>query len=102
MTPNAAYQRINKLIWLGRLPKAEVVFVDPDMIPSHLGFTNHDDGIFIKPVITLARRKRWGLTLVHEILHVAEPNLDHGPVFDFLVRRYWRMVKKNLKGFQKI
>ena len=61
------------------------------------------DGInlFLKPVIILNSGDRyWGKTLVHEALHVAEPTLPHGKLFDAIVLRYWRLAKKEIKGFR--
>lgn len=100
MTPAAAYRRLNKLLWLGRLPNATVIFADNDTIPNIHGITMHDGvDLFLKPVIVLNSRSSWKPTLIHEMLHVAEPKLPHGPVFELLVRRYWRIAQKNIKQF---
>lgn len=103
MTPQTAYNRLNRLIWHNQLPEAKVVSVDNSFIPNCWGVTLHDEGpLFPKPVILINRlRKNWGETLVHEALHVAEPSLRHGKIFEGLVAIYWRRAKKELKGWGK-
>ena len=101
MRPAAAYKRLNKLLWLGRLPAPTIIFVDNATIPRMHGVTLHDGDMFVKPVIVLNRSTPWGPTLVHEMLHVAEPTLKHGILFDKIVRRYWFTAKKRIKGIQK-
>jgi len=103
MTPQTAYNRLNRLIWHGRLPEAKVIFVDDSFIPNCWGVTLHDEGnLFPKPVIIInLLRKNWGETLVHEALHVAEPTLRHGTVFNALVAIYWRRAKKDMHGWGK-
>jgi hypothetical protein len=100
MTPKAAYRRLNKLLWLGRLPDATIVLVENETIPRLHGITLHD-AMFAKPVVVLNKRTPWGLTLVHEMLHIAEPELPHGKIFETIVRRYWRIARKNIGAFQK-
>ena len=102
MRPAAAYQRFNKLLWNNRLPKAIVTLVDDAVIPRCFGLTLFDDD-FAQPVIYLAAgNKRWPKTLLHEMLHVAEPSLPHGKVFNTLVESYWRFAKKQIKGLGTI
>ena len=93
MTPLQEYRRLNKLIWLGRLPDATVILVDNATIPLVSGVTCHNGSLFVKPVIMLNSKSPWFATLVHEMLHVAEPKLDHGPIFEKLVRKYIRLAK---------
>lgn len=100
MTPIAVYRRLNKLIWMNRLPKATITIVEADVIPNCYGITLFDDD-FARPVIFLnAASKRWGKTLVHEMVHVSEPTLNHGTIFDALVECYWQRAKKALGGLQ--
>jgi hypothetical protein len=102
VTPRAAYHRLNTLLWLGRLPDATIIFVDNATLPNARGITLHDGiDLFMKPVIVLNRTTLWGPTLVHEMLHIAEPQLSHGKIFETLVRRYWRIAKTEIKGLHK-
>lgn len=103
MTPAKAYARLNRIIWLGRLPKAVINFVDDDVIPSCYGITLFDRD-FARPVIFLNRStKKWMKTLIHEMLHVAEPNLPHGKIFDTLVNSYARFAKTNTtRGYRTL
>ena len=88
MNPTVAYHKLNALLWLNRLPKATVVFVDNETLPNFNGITLHDGQcMFMRPVIVLNHTPRWGRILVHEMLHVAEPKLPHGKVFDFLAKQ---------------
>jgi hypothetical protein len=81
-----------------RLPPAIILVVDDAVIPRCLGITLFD-GDFDLPVIFLnASHKHWGRTLVHEMIHVAEPELLHGKVFESLVDRYWKIARKKIKG----
>lgn len=99
MGPKATYRRFNKLIWNGRLPKAVVTFVEDDVMPRCFGLTLFDDD-FARPIIYLAAgNKRWPKTLLHEMIHVAEPSLPHGKIFETLVESYWRYTKKSKKGY---
>lgn len=100
VTPAAAYRRLNKLLWMNRLPKATITVVDDATIPRCYGLTIHDE-ICVHPVILLnSTYKRWGLTLVHEMLHVSEPELRHGKLFDALVNRYWKIARIEIKGLK--
>lgn len=100
MTPTAAYKLLNKTLWLNRLPRARVILVDDGTIPKCYGLTIHDD-ICVKPIILInAEFPNWGRTLVHECLHVAEPSLSHGPLFEALVNRYWRLLKIKFKDLR--
>jgi hypothetical protein len=102
MTPTAAYARLNKLIWMGRLPKAVISFVDDSVIPSCYGVTLFDRD-FARPVIFLNRStKKWMKTLIHEMIHVAEPSLPHGKTFDALVNSYVRFSKNIKKGYRTL
>jgi hypothetical protein len=98
MTPSKMYGALNKFIWRGRLPKASVMFIANATLPDCHGLTL-DQHLFARPVIMLnADSPEWPKTLVHEMLHVAEPRLRHGQLFDVLIEGYWRMAKKHLKG----
>lgn len=102
MTPSDAYRRLNKIIWYGRLPKAKVLRVPDATIPRCHGLTlMHDAEILIHPVILLnITTRQWGRTLIHEMLHVAEPQLLHGELFETIVNRYWRLARLNLKDIK--
>ena len=100
MTPSTAYHRLNALLWLGRLPNVTIVLVDNATIPHMHGITLHDAFMFVKPIIILNRKTPWGPTLVHEMVHIAEPQLTHGRVFNAMVRHYWWLAKKEIKGLQ--
>jgi hypothetical protein len=85
---------------MGRLPDAKVEFISADILPNCYGITLHDKD-FALPVIFLnGSDKRWGKTLIHECLHVAEPELPHGWLFDSLVRLYHRRAIKYIRGFK--
>ena len=100
LTPTAVYKRLNKIIWYGRLPEAIFKFVPDATIPECYGITIHDE-LVVHPVILLNEtQKNWGNTLVHEAVHVAEPQLRHGVIFDALVETYWRIAKKKIKGLR--
>lgn len=102
MTPSTAYRNLNRLIWLNRLPKATITLVGAETLPHCYGLTVHDD-VCVRPVILLnTHYKKWGKTLVHEMLHVAEPSLRHGKVFSILVEFYWRIAKTNLKALETL
>lgn len=101
MSPASEYRRLNKLIWFGRLPDATLVLVDNATIPYVHGVTCHNTTLFVKPVIVLNRTSPWRRTLIHEMLHVAEPELPHGAIFDSIVRRYTRLAQKAHKKIQK-
>ena len=102
LTPQTAYKRLNRLLWRGQLPYAKILLVPNPTMPYAHGVTMNDGvALFLRPVIVLNSGDRyWGKTLVHECLHVAEPTLAHGAVFDALVRRYYRLAKKEIKGFK--
>lgn len=102
MGPAAAYRCFNKLLWNNRLPKAVISFVEPDVMPKCYGLTLFDTD-FARPVIYLAAdNKRWPKTLIHEMLHVAEPSLPHGKLFTALVEAYWRYSKNTKKGYRTL
>jgi hypothetical protein len=85
---------------MGRLPLATVLFAEKSTIPNCYGITLFDRD-FVRPVIFLnSETTRWGKTLVHECLHVAEPALPHGVIFDMLVESYWRRARKELRGLK--
>jgi hypothetical protein len=98
-----AYKRVNTLIWHDRLPEPGVLkFVDNETLPTDYGMTVHAVP-FAKPIIVLNKRdKGYDKTLIHEMLHVAEPELNHGALFEILVRRYLRLARKNIRGLKKI
>jgi hypothetical protein len=59
----------------------------------------HDGYLIAQPVILLnAGSSHWGKTLVHEMIHVSEPELKHGKLFDALVNRYWKIARIEIKG----
>lgn len=96
MGPAALYRRFNKLLWNGRLPKAVVAFVEDDVMPACYGLTLFDRD-FARPVIYLAAgNKRWQKTLMHECVHVADPSLPHGKLFNALVETYWRLARREM------
>jgi len=100
MTPKAAYKRFNKIIWNNRLPKAIVTLVDDAVMPRCFGLTLFDDD-FAQPVIYLAAgNKLWLKTLLHEMIHIAEPTLPHGVIFEMLVESYWRRARKEMRGLK--
>lgn len=100
LSPAAVYSRLNKLLWLGRLPKAMVSFADDETIPTCYGITLFDRD-FARPVIFINKtHTKWGRTMVHEMVHCAEPSLNHGVVFDALVETYWRLARKQIKGLK--
>ena len=100
MGPKATYNRFNKLVWNGRLPKAVVTFVEDDVMPRCFGLTLFDED-FSRPVIYLAaNNKHWQKTLIHEMCHVSEPSLPHGKIFDALVETYWRMARREIRGLK--
>src|ERR1035437_1621960 len=99
VTPAQAYAQLNRLLWSNRLPKARIV-IGNDLTRKCMGLTIQDD-VLVQPVIFLnSAYKRWGSTLVHEIVHVAEPSLGHGKLFDALVNHYWRAAKKVIAGIK--
>ncbi len=100
MRPDVVYRRLNKLLWMNRLPPATITFVDNETIPTCYGITLFDRD-FARPVIVLnSSHKRWAKTLIHEIVHVSEPTLNHGVIFDALVEIYWRRAKKAIRGLK--
>lgn len=102
MTPATAYKRLNKLLWKGRLPNAMVEFIDDDVMPRNFGITMWDED-FVLPVIFInAGRKRWLKVLIHECLHVSEPTLPHGKLFDALVKSYYRQATNTKKAYRTL
>ena len=106
LTPSRMYRILNRRIWLNRLPAAKIVFVKNSHIPRLAAITLHDgEGLFAKPVICVnlkqKKNKHWALALIHEMVHVAEPELQHGRIFNALVRQYWFMTQKHLNLFPK-
>jgi hypothetical protein len=102
MTPAAAYRRLNAILWLNRLPKTKIVLVEDATLPRCYGLTIHDD-VCVRPVILLnAKYKNWGKTLVHEMVHIAEPQLRHGPLFTALVEGHWQLARLKLKGLRTL
>lgn len=71
-------------------------------MPDDCGVTLFDAD-FVRPLIILnSSDKKWAKTLVHEMLHVAEPELNHGKVFEALVSLYWRLATTNIRGLRNL
>jgi hypothetical protein len=105
LSPAIAYRRLNKLLWRNRLPKAKIVHVDDTVMPNNHGFTVDDDGDadFRPPLLFLnTSNKRRGKTLLHEMLHIAEPQLPHCKAFYAIVESYWKFANKHIKGLDKL
>jgi len=100
MTPATAYRCLNKLLWRNRLPNAFVSFIDTEAMPSNYGITMWDEDFALPVIFINSGTKRWLRVLIHECLHVAEPTLSHGRIFDALVEAYWRKAKKELRGLK--
>jgi hypothetical protein len=100
MTPDAAFRRLNRLLWLNRLPKPVITLVDDSAMPSCFGLTINNDRDFTAPLVFLNTCQNWGKTLVHECLHIAEPELAHGKLFEALVECYWRKARKEIRGLK--
>ncbi len=100
MKPETAYRRLNVLLWMGRLPKATIKFVDDKTLPYCYGVTLFDADFALPVILLNSRHSRWGKTLIHECLHVAEPLLPHGKVFEAIVNSYWRKAKKSIRGLK--
>jgi len=101
MTLQQTYRRLNKLLWRNRLPKAKIILVDNSVMPANHGFTADDEiePDFRVPLIFLnSEDVHRGKTLVHEMLHIAEPNLPHCKAFYAIVESYWRFARKQIKG----
>ena len=102
LSPATAYRRLNRLLWEGRLPAAHVTFIDDAVMPANFGITLWDED-FVLPIIFInASRKRWLKVLIHECLHVAEPSLPHGKIFDSIVNSYTRRAKNEKKGYRTL
>lgn len=103
MTPQHLYGRLNKLLWFGRLPDATVILVDNETMPKLWGIVMNRDENFALPIVVLNyfRPGGWEKTLIHECLHIAEPELRHGKIFDSIVEAYHRRAKKEIKGYGK-
>ena len=102
MNPRQVYSKLNKYLWMNRLPPATITFIANDTIPTLHGITLHEEGLFEKPVILLNQNGPWACTLVHEMLHIAEPNLSHGKIFSHLTRIYWNAAKKKYPLLPKL
>lgn len=103
LTPSQAYVRLNRLLWINHLPKAIIVRSDTALTSECMGLTLADDDALAIPHIWLnAKYKRWGKTLIHEMLHIAEPELPHGKTFNTLVEYYWRFAKQHIKGLDAV
>ena len=101
-TPAAEYRRLNRLLWKGRLPRATVYWIDEETMPRNYGITMWDSD-FVLPVIVLnSSEKRWLRVLIHEIIHIAEPNLPHGKLFESLIKFYVRAAKNTKKGYRTL
>jgi len=98
MSPQQAYGRLNTLLWRGRLPNATVWFISDATMPTNYGITMWDED-FVLPIIFInSSRKRWLKVLIHECLHISEPTLEHGEIFEKVVNRYWRIARKEIRG----
>jgi hypothetical protein len=101
MTPSMAYRRLNRLLWRGRLPKAKIILVDDSVLPECHGLTVDDEGEpdFRVPLLFLnTTSDHRGKTLLHEMLHIAEPELPHCKSFYAIVDSYWKFARKRIKG----
>lgn len=93
MSPQQAYDYLNQHLWAGRLPEAKVDLVENELMPKCWGLTIAVPGL-ARPVILLnINNRKWEVTLVHEMLHIAEPMLPEGKLFESLVRFYWEKAK---------
>lgn len=103
MTPQHLYGRLNKLLWFGRLPDATVILVDNETMPKLWGIVMNRDENFALPIVVLNyfRPGGWGITLVHEMLHIAEPELRHGTAFNSIVNAYWARAQREIKNLKK-
>jgi hypothetical protein len=102
MRPETAYKQLNKIIWKNNLPSAVVIVIDDPWIPRCNGVTLFDNDFMLPVIFINAGHKRWGKTMVHEMLHVAEPLLEHGAVFETMVNRYWKIAQKKIKGLRNL
>jgi hypothetical protein len=100
MKPQTLYHRLNKLLWHGRLPQARIIMVDDSTLPTCHGLTLDDDDFALPCIFLNSDSNHQAKTLLHECLHVAEPTLAHGVLFDMLVERYWRWARKEIKGLK--
>jgi hypothetical protein len=101
-TPASEYKRLNKLLWFGRLPKATVKFIDDEAMPNCYGITLLDRDFALPVIFINSATKNWLPVLIHECLHVAEPLLPHGKLFDSLVKFYVRQAKNTKKGYRSL
>lgn len=105
MTPSVAYRKLNRLLWRNRLPKAKIIHVDDTVMPRNCGLTADEEGDadFRVPLVFLnVNNPHRGKTLLHEMLHIAEPQLPHCKSFYAIVDSYWKFARKNIKGLGKI
>src|ERR1700676_4928892 len=96
-SPAVEYRRLNRLMWEGRLPRASVYWIDDETMPTNFGLTMWDEDFSLPVIFLNASNKRWLKVLVHECIHIAEPSLSHGRLFDALVETYWRRAKNELR-----
>lgn len=98
--PPELYRRLNHLLWLNRLPSATILLIEDNVIPKCRAVSIQDD-LFVKPVIFLnTKYKHWAKSLVHEMVHIAEPRLEHGLQFDSLVNFHWRIACSKIRGLR--
>lgn len=78
-------------------------------MPTDHGLTVDDDGDpdFRVPLLFLNTVRQsgkgcTGKTLVHEMLHIAEPQLPHCKSFHSIVDAYWRIARKKIKGLETL
>lgn len=103
MTPQTLYARLNRLFWRGRLPDATAVLVDDATLPTEWGITLREEDCFMHPLIALNTSKPggWGKILIHEMLHVAEPELKHGDLYEALVCYYWARAQREITDLKR-
>jgi hypothetical protein len=100
--PQQTYRRLNKLLWMGRLPRATVYWIDDETLPTNFGMTQWDADFALPVIFINSSRKRWLRVLIHEMIHVSEPEMPHGKLFESLIDFYVRAAKNTKKGYRTI
>lgn len=72
--------------------------VENARIPNIHGVTLDHQFLFVKPIIIMNAKTPSVRHLIHEMIHIAEPALQHGVLFDALEHQYWLLAKKHIKG----
>ena len=93
MRPQDAYVLLNRRFWLNRLPNAKIELVENSVIPTCWGLTLVGDQLARPIVLINEKNRKWEITLLHEMVHLAEPELPEGKLFDALVRHYWNRAR---------